>query len=480
MTGLRLPTLAQMRAVAALLRIPLKDGAVGAWTLNRSQERLAGALAEGKSVIVLKLRQEGITSVCLLWLMLLAVINPGLSFLIVLHDDESAKDKLAILRDWLGQVGVKPDMAQAHKLRLPNGAEVHAKTSHSGEAEGNEARKGRSGTYAAALLSEAAYYRNDKALGAIKAAVGRGPIVLESTASGPHGFFATLWHDEAAPYEKVFLSVEDSDRCRMPEDTITDEEWARLQTEHGFKSREHAAFWSHELRAVGGDVLSMLREYPVKPEDPFRASEGAWVAKVPKVLDPLRVTSTGVHIYAEPNLDRRQKRYVLTQDVGEGVGGDWTPLFVLDRETHDIVAGWWSNTTPTDEAAQVVRWLFEQYRPDACLVERNGVGVSAIKEARRLNVPVVEVWATEPEKYAKLLAAKRYLEERERVPEILVEESESLRVRLTRRNRYQWIGRKDGMIALGQALEWLRLSPWKPEPVMSEEERYFAASAASA
>jgi len=467
---LRQPTLVQMRATAALLRIPLKDGAVDTWTLNGSQERVAESLCAGRSIIVLKLRQEGITSVCLLWLLLLAVMNDGQRFLIVLQGDEEAKEQLEIVKGWLSQLGLGLlEVSQAHKVTLPNGASIHAKTSHGGEAEGSETKKGRSGAYAAALLSEAAYYRNDKALGAIKASVGRGPIVIESTASGPEGFYAGLWHTDRSSFERVFIGIESSERCRDDPAAIADEEWMRLQAEHGFTSRPHAAWWARELRDVGGDVLSMLREYPVRPEDPFRVAEGLWVQTRPGTIYPVDATASGVLLYEPP---REGARYIITVDVAEGVGGDWSALWVIERGTQDIAAAWASNTEETDVLAARIREVQLRFKPDVVIIEKNGVGVAAVKESRRLGVPVLERVASEADKYAVLVAAKRYVESRALVPELLLLEAQSLRAKVGRLGRYQWIGRKDGLIALGQGLEWMRLNPWAPSRPVSEEEVY--------
>lgn len=482
--GLRLPTLAEMRAVALLLTIALKDAGLGQWVLNPSQELVAGKLASGGRVLIFKLRQEGITSICMLWLLLLALFNPGLRFAIVLQDNVKAAEKLRdTLKKWLPQLGITDKMCPiwgANCIQLPNGAEIHALSARAGEAEGEETSFGRSGSFAAAILSEAGYYANDKAYPAIKAAVGKGPLVLESTVSGPEGFFADMAQRDDHSFEVVFLGVESSPRCQADPDSIDDERWRLLQEERGFTSRSHAAWWWAEFLDIG-DVLSMLREYPVRPSDPFQVSSSMWVNATPSEIVALRYTDPlEVGIYAEPEPDRRKARYLLSVDVAEGVGGDWSVVWAIDRESHDIVAGWWSNTDETDELALRIREAWTLYRPELCIIERNGVGDSAIKAARRLKVPVVPEWADGSGKYDKLLNAKRYIEARPEVPLLLIEEAKSLRARPTRHDRYQWIGRKDGMIALGQALEWLKLNPWKPAPVLNEEERYVALSRASA
>jgi hypothetical protein len=469
------PTIDQIRRTAALLRIPLKDqGAVGPWELNPSQEDVAERLCDGRSVLVLKCRQEGVTSVCLLWLALLAALNPGQSFAVVLQDARKASDKLDILRGWLAQLGLGAlEVSQASKVRLPGGAEIHALSARGGEAEGQETAIGRSGTYAAAILSEAAYYANDKALPAIKAAVGRGPLVIESTASGPDGFFAELVQVDETSFDLVFLGVEASGRCQMDPDSITDDEWALLQSAHGFTSRSHGAWWARELRDIGGDVLSMLREYPIRKEDPFRVSDSMWVQARPEAISPKRVTPSGLSMYAYREPDPMLARYVVTVDVSEGVGGDYSALWVIERGSQDVVAGWWSNTDETDVLADRVAEARALYSPDVVIIEKNGVGVSAVKEARNRGVPVLERTAG-ADKYAVLLAAKRYVEKRATVPELLSLEARSLRAKVGRLGRYQWIGRKDGLVALGQGLEWIRLNPWAPTPRLTEEEVYRA------
>lgn len=472
---LRQPTLAELEATAALLRIPLKNRGVGPWVLNSNQRRIAAALIEGGPLIVFKIRQEGITTVCLLWLMLLALLNPGLRFAFVLQDERKAADKLdETIRAWLPQLGMKPEGGSL-KVRLPNGSEIVGVSARGGEAEGSETAVVRSGTYAAAVLSEAAYYANDKVFPAIRAAVGRGPMVLESTVAGPDGYFSGRILDKSqSVYRVEFISVEDVDeRCQEDPDSITDEEWESARATYGFQSRPHAAWWLRELEAVGGDVISMKREYPVTESDPFENAEHRWIRNTPSILRPVDATSSGVRMWGHLHPEHPYKqRTIITVDPSAGVGGDWCAAWVLDRETWDVVAAYWTNTEPADLFAPKVVEMARLYKPDVLLLETNGVGEAHLVEYRRLGLSPLPVVANRAEKYEKLLEAKRYVEARSEVPELLVDEARDLRVKVKQRptstTDHDWIGRKDGLISLGQGLLWLKRNPWKPEPERRE------------
>src|SRR5690606_7591565 len=119
----------------------------------------------------------------------------------------------------------------------------------------------------------------------------------------------------------------------------------------------------------------MLYEYPVLPEHSFRTAKGLWVHARPKVVEPLRTTATDIHIFEEHD---HRLRYVQAYDVSEGVGGDFAVTAIYRRDTGKLVACWSSNTQPTDVQEARVKELYALFRSDIVLVDKVGVGASAL------------------------------------------------------------------------------------------------------
>lgn len=469
-SNLVIPKAEGLKDAASLIEIPLKDeGRTGPFVFTESQEQIAKELETGESIIILKPRQIHMTTLCLFWIFNLALCNPSLSFGIAFQDQKLAREKLAIIKDWCGQLGIPLKINNADKIKLFNDAEIHADGARKGEAAGEDSTLFRGQTLSAVLLSEAAYYRNKKAYASVKAAVGEGPIVIESTAAGPNGLFYDLWVSPRSQLKKVFLGVETQQRYQAPPSSISDETWDLLQREYGFTSRPHAAWWWEQLGEFP-DVVSLLREYPVTAYHPFQVSDSRWIQRDPEVLEPIKVVD-GVEFFklAEPG-----HRYVAGVDVSAGTGRDYSTIALLDRSTKHIVASFDSNTATITELMQACKVMADNYPVDVFVIEADGVGGPAIQRANEFHLPVKVSFTRDTDPYgaqrARLLEVKRGVEAGILYgPMILKEEADSLH--LNHKDRF--CGRKDMCCAIGLAALYIADNPYSPpEPVVDSMRFY--------
>lgn len=460
---LRRPTAEALEKLASALKINQKDKAQeGPWIFNASQRKVARLLTEVTLLCVVKSRQWGCTTLALLWLAVLAIMNPRQRFALILYKKDIACEKLGELKGLLRQIGVRLETDNAAKVVLSNGAEIHALGSSGGEAEDAESNVARGLTFAAAVMSDAGYFRNPRVWNAVKAAVGNGPVLVEGTAQGPVGLLWEKWESE--DFTQFFSGVEDDARCRAPAETIDDATWQQLREEYGFASRETAAWWHKELD--GGNVTSHLRDYPILPEHPWRVSEGRWVQVNPPVVEPsareglIEIWSPPVPLHEANPL---RHRCLLTVDVSYGLGADYTSALVLDRHDGRVLAAAISNEHDPEAFAPHVARLKELYRPEIVIVEANGAcGQKLIAALTKLGILVEEVTQTEVSKYDGLLQAKKAVERGIAYgPERLAQECRELRHK-QKDDKTLFFGPKDTLVSLGHGLRYIKANPWTP------------------
>lgn len=458
-----------LEAPASLIDIQLKNESIGPFVFNEQQIELSDSLIRGESLILLKARQIGATTLFLFWIFNLALLNPRHHFGIVFQDQTVAREKLQLIKDWCEQLGVALPINNADKIRLFNSSEIHAEGARKGEAAGEDSTLFRGQTLSAVLLSEAAFYRNTKAYASVKAAVGTGPVVVESTASGPSGLFWDLWNNPSNRLKKVFYGVESHSKYQVAPSLITDDEWESLKQDWGFKSRTHAAWWHLELQETG-DVVSHLREYPVLEQHPFQVNENRWVLVDPVVSVPVKVVGE-VEFFQEP-VERH--RYVAGVDVSSGTGRDYSVVMMLDRSTGEIVGCWESNVATLTQMMEACSVMMKEYRVDVFVVEADGVGLPAIQRANEFGLPLKAAFTRDSDPYgaqrARLLAVKQGIEGGVlKGPMILKEEAQDLH--LDRRDRFA--GRKDAMMATGLAVLYVKDNPYQvPAPPVDSTRVY--------
>lgn len=361
-----------LRLALSLMVLHQETGARAPLELNEEQVEVLRDLLEHGRCVVLKGRQVGISTVCCLHDLLFAVVNPGSSVAIVADTDDKAKGLLAKCAQWARQIGAELIVDNAKSIQLANGSTIDA-LSAVATADDGESRVGRSKSYALIHASELAFWRNAGAVfsALTSTALTNAKIVIESTGTPAEGLFRSIW-DDGKGWHHVFLGVERHAAYRTPPESITDEDWAKAQSDQGFERRDSAAWWLNKLRTdFAGDVHRCLREYPVRPEHAFAFAEGRWIhrftAASPRVEGPWE-------LHVERGMV--DEPLVFGVDTATGAGKDASTIAIRGQRTRRLIASFHDRKQSIPQFARTVLAAIEEWSPVAVVIEVNGVGAS--------------------------------------------------------------------------------------------------------
>ena len=164
-------------------------------------------------------------------------------------------------------------------------------------------------------------------------------ITVESSANGIGGWFHDSWYDAEAKmsqFEPVFFpwfSVP-KNRVTPPADFYPTKEEehliAKVAERYGVTLEPSQVFWWRQKKVERKRLMN--QEHPTFPDDAFLSS-GMMVfeeqaVKDIQVKEPLRTIQDGTRIWAEPKAGRR---YIVSGDPAEGVGGDGGSGVVPER-----------------------------------------------------------------------------------------------------------------------------------------------------
>lgn len=381
---MNLPRYREAVALASsLMVLNQKTSAMEPFRLNREQERVLKAMLRSprRRVVILKGRQIGCSTVIVYFLMLVAIMNPGLPIAIVAHKQDVANGLLGKVKGWLAQIGVGLSVANVESIVLENGASIDALSAVS-PAEGGESTVGRSKSYGAIHATEQAFWRNAQAVWAsvTSTKLAGAFLVAESTGTPGETLFRRTFDDAAKDgWDPLFFGVEDHENYRDDVQSISDETWEALRAEYGFTRRDAAAWWWNTLHGtMKGDVRRMLREYPVVPDHSWAFREGLHISKYREV--PVIVTESGAWNYYDPATKRDDgtegwnEPVILGVDTAEGIGLDSSAMALVGHRSGRVLATWKSNETPIPQYIQHVKAVHARFAPVATVVEKNGVG----------------------------------------------------------------------------------------------------------
>lgn len=372
-----------------LLWIRTKKQTMARLRFNDAQNNLYGVIrrqaAQGKPVrlIVLKGRQEGISTVTEGLMFQDTVTRPNVKTLIVAHENTATANLFKMNKLFYDSlppgaqpmrknsnakelVFENPTKDEKEKRRRPGlRSSIRCQTAGKGGV-------GRSDTLTNVHISEYAFWpkNKDELLLGIMQAVPDEPdtmVVIESTANG-YDHFKTLWDDAVAgvnAWTPVFLPwyLEPGYRKSVPEGTVWDEEEEGLRRDFGLDDEQ--LMWRRWcIKANCGNDAAMFRqEYPNTPDEAFLLSgEGYFdnAALGRQRMHAPAPASVGWFVFDEPTepgaaprnwryepgeagavriwmAPERGVPYVLGGDTA-GEGSDRFTAFVLDNRTGAQVA----------------------------------------------------------------------------------------------------------------------------------------------
>lgn len=439
------------------------------WSLYPEQKRILSSMCDESitRMIILKIRQIGITQLCCYYAVLYALTHPHSKIAIVAQDHPTAKALVLRFKDMALQFGITFTTENDKKLVTQSGVTIDAYTA-------NSVDSCRGKTYGLIIGSEAAYWGESS--GEMMAAlsptlVGGGRMILESTASAVDTAYRASWEDDDSTWTKIFSGFEAHPFYRL-EDPIDEDLYQELVTTHGFTSRPHAAWWHHQLTTeYGRDVPRMLREYPLAEAQAWAAATGRYIPIDP----PLRpfaehILHPSIHVFEQPI---PLNYYVSAIDTGKGNGGDDTVWIIYNITTSTIAVSFCSNTTEIDDVMKLYYEVQKSYQPVQFYVEENGIGESTRICCKHLGLGYTGYWATEGKKYLAFLWAKNQVIDGLAADEHLARNAKKCIIRRSKRGVETLDGDKDYLAALGfigiheeQWESWRTALP--PRPVMTE------------
>ena len=280
-----------------------KEGNLIQFTMNWAQHMVYADLLRHPRLIILKSRQQGISTFFLIYALDLSLVNDNTKAGLMsqgLQESKTLKERLERAYDnfpeeLLDFLDVQNTVRNSGEFAMNNDSKVYVATSF------------RSGTLQFLHISEfgkisAKHPEKAKETksGSMQAIRGGLPVVIESTAEGRGNMFYTMWVQadshvgNLAPkdFKTCFLSWVNDPDCAISVPQIIDSEaenyFDLLTVEYTnyfgvapILTDEKKWWWVSQLREFNGDMDLMGQEYPGWPEEAFAATkDGTYYAKL--------------------------------------------------------------------------------------------------------------------------------------------------------------------------------------------------------
>lgn len=436
-----------------------KKGRIHPLKLNEAQQKVYEIFREAYNsdkpvrLIILKARQEGISTLIEAIMTELAITHHNRNALIVAHDSDSTSKIYKMTKLYYDKL--PPEIQPMHKynntreLTFDNPSDdPEEKANNPGlnssirVSTAGSSGIGRGSTLQYCHLSELAFW-DDRALSELTGIFQTVPsdprtmIAIESTANG-YNHFKQLWDDAVegrSDYTPIFLPWFLMQEYRMPYDgtPLTEEEIALKKT---FSlDNDQIAWRRYKIRNdCHNDINAFRQEYPSTPEEAFilsgspifnveeilKASLHAFVVKRKGIFRYTEKTSgedagrpQGLYFAEDPNGPvsiyqdpKKGHSYCIGSDTA-GDGSDYFVSYVIDCNTGSIAAKY---RCQTDEPLFVRQeyCLGKFYHNALLAIETNFSSYPTLKlqEYGYLNMYVREVQDTYQEKYTKRFGFK--------------------------------------------------------------------------
>jgi len=395
------------------LFIKTKDQRTVPLKLNTAQsmifEKIRQLRSQNKPIrmIILKARQEGVSTLCEGLIFERTSRFKNSNSLIVAHEPESTDAIFAMSKLFYDMLPswAKPKRRYDNKKQMVfENPDEKTRTKKPGLrsriviSTADKTKIGRGLTIHNFHGSEVAFWKNAKALMlSVMQSIPNLPntsVFLESTANGFGGdgeYFYQIVQDALAgknEFELIFLPWHLMTEYSQP--FASDAERKKLvetldEYEKDLRAKEHLTYEQLNWRRwairnlCGGDLDKFKQEYPATIEESFVASSKAVIpkqyieAQSKFVRQPIRKLDD-ILIYEEPNL---RHFYSLGADPSEGIGQDDSAITVIDKMTGREVGSYIGQIQP-DLFAKKIRQSAELFNDALAVIEINNHGLAVI------------------------------------------------------------------------------------------------------
>lgn len=394
------------------IQIITKDASQGfvPFRLNEAQkyitEKLSEQLAETGKVraIILKARQQGISTYCAGRVFWKSYFSPYSRSVILAHDSATSDALFNMSKGLIRNMSgiLKPEELRSNAkeiiLKSPSFKDKEATASYRLYTAGSP-EAGRGTTPTILHASEVAFWQHDEKILAglfqgISQAAGT-EVILESTANGATGEFYRLWKGAVAgenEYLPIFLPwyMTSEYRRPAPEGMELTEEEEKLQALYDLDLDQ--LYWRRLKIAEGGE-LKFKQEYPAHADEAFLVS-GSNVFDVDKLNSLIPEQPTKISSW-DPNSKMFEparegklqqweypdwdKPYIIAADVSLGVGQDYSVAVVMDSD-YRVVAMYRDNKIDPSTYGELLFYLSRYYNNAFLLVESNNMGIATLQK----------------------------------------------------------------------------------------------------
>jgi hypothetical protein len=357
---------------------------------NAAQRRLWDLLDTRRRVIVVKARQVGVSTAVRAWQFHRAYATTAPeTYAVLSFHERSARELRRMDQRWIRGLpeGLRRRLERDTVEDMVFGDTLAGCSSFTTRGAGGT----RSFSFSGAHLSEFAFYVDpDEVLAQTTAAVGDGPVCIESTVNAPGDAFHrlimgapengwalfTYWWWEHAAYRDEAL----------PDDFERSEEEDEMAERYGL---DDAQLWWRRQQVTTLGLSKFRREYPANIDDAFLARDSGFFD--PEKLERIEGIwfDSAERELAPPDED---DRYVMGVDTSGGLGQDYSALMVVSLATMAPVYIERTNTTAPHVWAQRVAQVGFRYGQAMVLAEANNHGHVVLRELERLGYK--RLWAS--------------------------------------------------------------------------------------
>ena len=408
------------------LYIKTKEKKVVKLKLNRAQNLIYRRIKKIKNqgqpirMIILKARQEGVSTFCEAMIFENTVSSSNVNSLIVAHEPESTEEIFRMSKLYYDMLSepVKPLKRYDNKKQLVfENPDEKTRSDNPGLrskmviATAGKVKIGRGLTIQNFHGSEVAFWKNGKELMlSVMQAIPDLPntmVFLESTANGFGGdgeYFYNMVQDTLAKkndFELIFLPWSLMSEYSMPFSGEEEKEkFAETldayekDIQKGFNLKLEQLNWRRWAikNKCGGDLDKFKQEYPITIEEAFVASANTVIPKLhieaqrKYIKEPVDKLDDDVLIYEHMKVDHY---YSLGGDPSEGAGRDDSAFTIIDKMTGREVAHFASNRIPSDLFAKKMVKAAQYFNGALIVPEVNGHGIAVLNELQKLEYPYI-------------------------------------------------------------------------------------------
>lgn len=371
--------------------------------------------------IILKARQEGISSLILAMFAIDFMFVENIRCVVISHEREAATKLLAKVRFYLESIKKRHPELDAYKLNYESKYELVNEYKKSIFYIGSAGARafGHGDTINNLHVSELSRWPNEETLmvGLMQAVPMSGRIIIETTANGVGDYFHSLWkksNTQERSFTPHFLPWFDDPKYSLPvfgEFIATEEEQELANT---YKLNNEQLNWRRwKIHELADNMDAFNEQFPSNPEEAFIVSGNPiWpptlLKKYLRRCEPAKWTGNIIGAY-EVFFEENEKgylkvwkkptpghTYVIGGDVAEGIEvpvdgpkserRDYSCAVVMDRNTAEIVAVWHGHIDG-DQFGRQLEALGRWYNFAFIGIERNFQGLAPLMTLRDLNYP---------------------------------------------------------------------------------------------